>query len=66
MRLNLWRPSRPEDRFEKWIAQRHQERVLAGKTTIVGRCPDESFLEDLARGSKKISLSNIPQPAPPA
>lgn len=58
MRLNLWRPSRAEDRFEKWIAQRHQERVLAGETTVAGPCPDESFLEDLSRRSKSIALSD--------
>ena len=58
MRLNLrWR-LRAEDRFEKWIAQRHQERVLAGETTPVGPCPDEAFLRDLARKSKRIALSD--------
>lgn len=58
MRLNLWRSSRAEDRFEKWIAQRHQERVLAGETTVDGPCPDESFLEDLSRRSRSIVLSD--------
>ena len=58
MRLNLrWR-LRAEDRFEKWIAQRHQERVLAGETTPVGPCPDEAFLRDLAHKSKRITLSD--------
>lgn len=56
MRFNLRWPSRAEGRFEKWIAQRHQERVLAGDATAVGPCPDETFLEDLARRSRKISL----------
>ncbi len=59
MRLNWRRPSRAEDRFEKWIAQRHQERVLAGDTIVAGPCPDEIFLEDLARRSRKIALSDL-------
>lgn len=58
MRLNLRWPSRAEDRFEKWIAQRHQERVLAGDTTVAGPCPDETFLEDLSRRSRSIALSD--------
>jgi len=58
MRLNLRWSSRAEDRFEKWIAQHHQERVLAGDTAVVGPCPDQSFLEDLAHRSKKIALSD--------
>ena len=58
MRLNLWWSSRAEDRFEKWIAQRHQESVLAGDTTVTGPCPDESFLEKLARRSRKVALSD--------
>lgn len=58
MRLNLRWSSRAEDRFEKWIAQRHQERVLAGETTVAGPCPDESFLEDLSRRSRSIAFSD--------
>ncbi|TCK75882.1 hypothetical protein [Acidipila rosea] len=58
MRVNLRWPSRAEDRFEKWIEQRHQERVLAGETTPRGPCPDEAFLRDLARKSKRIALSD--------
>ena len=58
MRVNLRWPSRAEDRFEKWIEQRHQERVLAGETTPQGPCPDEAFLRDLARKSKWIELSD--------
>jgi hypothetical protein len=58
MRLNLRWPSQAENRFEKWIGQRHQERVLAGDTTVAGPCPDEAFLEDLARRSRKIALSD--------
>ncbi|MHB1937182.1 MAG: hypothetical protein ACYCOR_11425 [Acidobacteriaceae bacterium] len=58
MRLNLWWPSRAEDRFEKWIAQRHQERVLAGETTPQGPCPGEDFLQRLARKSRDIRLSD--------
>ncbi len=58
MRLSWRRSSRGEDRFETWIAQRHQERVLAGETTAVGPCPDQAFLRDLARRSKRIALSD--------
>ena len=59
MRLNWLRSSRAEDRFETWIAQRHQERVLAGDTALAtGPHPDEAFLRDLARKSKRISLSD--------
>lgn len=35
MRLSWRRPSRAEDRFETWIAQGHQARVLAGGTTLL-------------------------------
>ncbi len=58
MRLNLQWPSRAEDRFEKWIEQRHQERVLAGETTPQGPCPGEDFLQKLARKSRDIRLSD--------
>jgi len=58
MRLGWRRSSRAEDRFETWIAQRHQARVLAGETNPVGSCPDEGFLQDLARKSKRIALSD--------
>lgn len=58
MRLSWGRSSRSEDRFETWITQRHQERVLAGKTTTVGPCADQAFLRDLARRSKRIALSD--------
>jgi len=50
--------SHPEDDFEAWIAQRHQERVLDGSTTPAGPCPDEAFLQELARHSKQISLTD--------
>ena len=54
-----WRRSRrAEDRLEKWISQQHQRRVLAGKTTPSGPCPDEAFLRALARRSKSIALSD--------
>jgi hypothetical protein len=58
MRLSWCWPSRAEDRFESWLARRHEERVLAGETTPVGPCPDESFLRDLARRAKRIALSD--------
>ena len=58
MRLGWGRSSDAEDRFEKWIAQQHQRRVLAGETTPIGPHPDEAFLRDLARKSKRVSLSD--------
>jgi hypothetical protein len=58
MRLNLRWPSQTEDRFEKWIAQRHQERVLTGEITPQGPCPGEDFLKRLARKSRDIRLSD--------
>ena len=58
MRLNWLRSSPVEDRFETWIAKRHQERVLSGKTTPIGPHPDEAFLRELARKSKRISLAD--------
>jgi len=56
MRLKLRGLSRPEARFEAWITQRHQERVLGGNATPAGPCPDEAFLKDLAEKSKRIAL----------
>ena len=58
MRLNWIRSSRVEDRFETWIVKRHQERVLAGETVPSDPHPDEVFLHDLARKSKRISLAD--------
>ena len=58
MRLSWLRSARAEDRFETWITQHHQARVLAGETTPVGPCPDESFLRDLARKSRRIKLAD--------
>jgi hypothetical protein len=58
MRLSWTWPSRAEDRFESWLAQRHEERVLAGESTPVGPCPDDAFLKDLARRAKRIALSD--------
>ena len=58
MRLGWRRSSDAEDRFEKWIAQQHQRRVLAGETTPSGPCPDDAFLRSLARRSKSIDLSD--------
>jgi hypothetical protein len=58
MRLSWSWPSRAEDRFESWLAQSHEERVLAGETTPVGPCLDEAFLRDLARRAKRIALSD--------
>ena len=58
MRLRLRGLSRPEDDFEAWVAQRHQERVLEGKATPAGPCPEEAFLKELAKKSKRIALAD--------
>jgi hypothetical protein len=58
MRLNWRRSSRAEDQLEKWFLERYQEHVLAGDTTPPGPHPDEGFLRDLARKSKRIVLSD--------
>ena len=58
MRLSWRRSSRAEDRFESWITEQHQRRVLAGETTPSGPCPDEGFLQDIGRKSKNIALSD--------
>ncbi len=50
--------SRAEDRFEAWLKQKHQDRVLSGQTDLAGPCPDEAFLRGLARKSKTIPLSD--------
>ena len=49
---------RPEDRVEGWLTRHHQERVLAGETKPVGPCPDESFLQSLARHSNQIAFTD--------
>jgi len=56
MRLHWF--SRAEDRLDAWVTRQHQERVLAGRTAPVGPCPDEAFLESVARQSKQIALSD--------
>lgn len=58
MNLLGHRSSRAEGRFEDWIEQRHQERVLSGQTQPLGQCPDDAFLRALARRSKAIPLSD--------
>lgn len=58
MRLRLFGFSNPEDRFEKWLIQRHQERVLEGDTNAPGSCPDSAFLRSLAKRSNDISLDD--------
>ena len=50
--------SRAEDRLDAWVTRQHQERVLDGRTAPVGPCPDEAFLEGIARQSKQIALSD--------
>jgi hypothetical protein len=58
MWLKLPGLSRPEDRFEAWIAQLHQERVLEGNASACDPCPDEAFLKSLATKSRHIQLSD--------
>ena len=58
MQLRLFGFSKPEDRFEKWLAQRHKERVLEGDTIATGPCPDSDFLHSLATRSSEISLDD--------
>ncbi|MBN9616946.1 MAG: hypothetical protein J0G35_15400 [Acidobacteriales bacterium] len=58
MWLNLTKLSRRENRFEAWVAQRHQERVFTGGETVAGPCPDDAFLKSLARKSRRIQLSD--------
>ena len=58
MWLRLRGLSHPEDDFEAWVAQRHQERVLEGNATPTGPCPDEAFLKELAQKSKRIALGD--------
>ena len=50
--------SRAEDRLDAWVTRQHQERVLDGRTAPIGPCPDETFLEGVARQSKQIALSD--------
>ena len=50
--------SRAEDRVEGWLTRHHQERVLAGETKPLGPCPDESFLQSLARHSDLIAFTD--------
>ena len=58
MRLSRRETSDAEDRLESWITRQHQRRVLAGETTPTGTCPDEDFLQHLARRAKSIALSD--------
>jgi len=50
--------SRAEDRLDAWVTRRNQELVLDGRTAPIGPCPDEMFLEGIARQSKQIVLSD--------
>jgi hypothetical protein len=50
--------SRVEDRLDAWVTRQYQERVLDARTAPVGPCPDETFLESVARQSKQIALSD--------
>jgi hypothetical protein len=50
--------SRPDDRFEDWITQHYQERVLEDGSSPPDSCPDQAFLEELAKRSKGIALDD--------
>jgi hypothetical protein len=50
--------SRAENRLDAWVTRQYQGRVLDGRTAPVGPCPDEVFLESVARQSKQIALSD--------
>jgi hypothetical protein len=58
----MWRkPDSPpaEDRFEEWFNRKRQESVLEGQVEAPqGPHPDDSFLRDLARKSRRINLSD--------
>lgn len=58
----MWRkPDSPpaQDRFEEWFNRKRQESVLEGQVEAPqGPHPDDSFLRDLARKSKSISLTD--------
>lgn len=56
MRLRWF--SNAEDRLDAWVTRQHRERVLEGRTAPAGPCPDEAFLEGIARHSKQIALSD--------
>lgn len=58
MRLSLFGSSNSEDRFEKWLAERHQEHVLEEGIIPAGPCPDSLFLRKLAKHSSEISLDD--------
>lgn len=58
MRLTWRRSGRAEDRFETWLAQQHQKRVLESGVTAPGPCPDKAFLRDLARKTNRILLTD--------
>ena len=58
MRLRLSKQLRAEDRFEAWLAQRHEERVTAGGEPALGPCPDEPFLKLVAKKSRHIPLTD--------
>jgi len=58
MRLRLSKQLRAEDRFEAWLAERHQERLVGGVETAPGPCPDVPFLKLLAKKLRQISLTD--------
>ena len=60
--MNLrWRgSSRSEEAFESWFHEKYQELVLSGRVSLPsGPCPDEAFLQNLARKSGNILFSDL-------
>ena len=60
--MNLrWRgSSRSEEAFESWFHEKYQELVLSGRVSSPsGPCPDEAFLQNLARKSGNILFSDL-------
>lgn len=60
--MNLrWRgSSRSEEAFENWFHEKYQELVLSGRVSLPsGPCPDEAFLQNLARKSGNILFSDL-------
>jgi hypothetical protein len=59
MKLRWRRSSESEEAFEIWLRQHYQELVLSGRgLPPSGPCADDAFLQDLARKSRHIRLSD--------
>ena len=58
MRLTWRRSGRAEDRFEVWLEQQHQKRMLESSELPPGPCPEEAFLRNVAHKTDQISLTD--------